>query len=59
MKSVEKTGRTVDEAIDSALAELGVAREDCIIEVLLEPSRGFRIARRKGRQGQGHGQEPG
>jgi spoIIIJ-associated protein len=41
VKSVEKTGRTVDEAIDSALAELGVAREDCIIEVLLEPSRGF------------------
>lgn len=41
MKSVEKTGRTVDEAILSAISELGVSRSDCRIEVLSEPSRGF------------------
>lgn len=41
MKSVEKTGRTVDEAIQGALAELGVSMEDCTVEVLAEPSRGF------------------
>ncbi|HHY76668.1 MAG TPA: protein jag [Firmicutes bacterium] len=41
MRSVEKTGRTVDEAIGAALAELGVPKSDCRIEVLAEPSRGF------------------
>jgi spoIIIJ-associated protein len=41
VKSVEKTGRTVDEAVLSAIAELGVPRSDCRVEVLEEPSRGF------------------
>ncbi len=41
MRSVEKSGRTVEEAIEAALAELGVGREAVDIEVLLEPSRGF------------------
>jgi len=41
VRSVEKTGRTVDEAIGAALAELGVPKSDCRIEVLAEPSRGF------------------
>lgn len=41
MRSVEKTGRTIEEAVESALAELGVRREDAIVEVLEEPSRGF------------------
>lgn len=41
MREVEKTGRTVDEAVASALAELGIRKEDAIIEVLEEPSRGF------------------
>ncbi|HHW18995.1 MAG TPA: protein jag [Firmicutes bacterium] len=41
MKSVEKSGRTVEEAVESALSELGVSREDVLIEVLEEPSRGF------------------
>lgn len=41
MRSVEKTGRTLEEAIEAALAELGIPREDCAVEVLSEPSRGF------------------
>ena len=41
MKSVEKTGRTVEEATNAALSELGLSREDVTVEVLLEPSRGF------------------
>ena len=41
MRSIEKSGRTVEEAIDAALAELGVERDTVDIEVLLEPSRGF------------------
>lgn len=41
MKSIEKSGRTVEEAIDAALSELGVERDAVDIEVLLEPSRGF------------------
>lgn len=41
MTSVEKTGRTVDEAIAEAVKELGVKREDVEIEVLEEGSKGF------------------
>lgn len=41
MKSVEKTGRTVDDAVESALSELGIAIENSVVEVLSEPSRGF------------------
>lgn len=41
MRSVEKTGRTVEEAIDAALQEMGLTEDDVTIEVLLEPSRGF------------------
>ncbi len=41
MKSVEKTGRTVDEAILAAIAELGVPKSECRVEILAEPSRGF------------------
>jgi len=41
VRSIEKSGRTVEEAIDAALAELGVERDTVDIEVLLEPSRGF------------------
>lgn len=41
MRSVEKTGRTVEEAIDAALLELGAKMEDVTVEVLSEPSRGF------------------
>lgn len=41
MRSVEKQGKTVDEAIALALAELGVGMEQVETEVLEEPSRGF------------------
>ncbi|HOV80150.1 MAG TPA: RNA-binding cell elongation regulator Jag/EloR [Bacillota bacterium] len=41
MKTVEKCGRTVDEAVDLALSELGVSRSDVEIEVVSEPVRGI------------------
>ncbi len=41
MLSVEKTGKTVDEAVSSALTELGVTREDVTVTVLEESSQGF------------------
>ena len=41
MASVEKTGKTVDEAIEAAIAELGVSREQIEYEVLEEPSKGL------------------
>lgn len=41
MKSVVKVSKTVDEAIDEALMELNVKKEDVEIEIIDEPSRGF------------------
>jgi spoIIIJ-associated protein len=41
MKSVEKSGRTVDEAIAAALEELGVPSERVVVEVLDEGKAGF------------------
>lgn len=41
MKSVEKTGRTVEEAIEAALLELGAERDQCEVEVLDEGNKGF------------------
>lgn len=41
MKIVEKTGRTVDEAVALALKELGAIREEVEVEVLEEPSKGI------------------
>lgn len=41
MKAVEKTGKTVDEAIRFALLELGVTRESVDIEIMDEPSKGI------------------
>ena len=40
MESVEATGRTVDEAIENALDELGLEREDVTIEVLAQADQG-------------------
>lgn len=39
--SVEKTGRTVEEAIQEGLRELGVGREQVEVEVIEEGSRGL------------------
>ncbi len=41
MDSVEKEAKTVDDAIELALEELGVSRDEIEIEILTEPSKGF------------------
>ncbi len=41
MKTVEKTGKTVEEAVESGLEELGIKRENAEIEIISEPSQGF------------------
>ncbi|CCO08320.1 RNA-binding cell elongation regulator Jag/EloR [Desulforamulus hydrothermalis] len=41
MKVVEKVGKTIDEAIEHGLQEFGVLRDEVIIEVLEEPSKGL------------------
>jgi spoIIIJ-associated protein len=41
MEWVQTTGRTVEEAVDAALDELGVHAEDVEVEVLEEPKAGF------------------
>lgn len=41
MKTLEKSGKTIDEAIDAALAELGRSREDVTIEIIKMPSKGI------------------
>ncbi len=41
MKTTEITGRTVDEAIETALKELNVSLEQIETEVLEEPAKGF------------------
>jgi spoIIIJ-associated protein len=41
VKVIEKTGKTVEEAVEIALAELGIAREDAEIEVLEEGTKGL------------------
>lgn len=41
MKSVEKRGRSVEEAVSAALLDLGVSAEQTQVEVLEEPARGL------------------
>ncbi len=41
MSEYEATGRTVDEAVESALSSLGIRRENAIIEIIEEPSQGL------------------
>ncbi len=41
MKSVVKTAKTVDEAVSLALSDLNTVKEDVVIEVLEEPSKGL------------------
>ncbi len=40
-KIITKTGKTVDEAIEAALSELGVSKEEASIEVISEPKSGL------------------
>jgi spoIIIJ-associated protein len=41
MEWVEVSGRTIDQAVEVALGELGLDRADAAIEVVQEPERGF------------------
>lgn len=41
MRTVEHFGRTVEEAVEASLQELGVRQEDAEIEILEEPNRGL------------------
>jgi len=41
MPSIEQSGRTVDEAVETALKALGVSREEVEVEVLAKESRGL------------------
>lgn len=41
VEAVEKVGRTVEEAVEQALVELGVDRDGAVVEILEEPSRGI------------------
>ncbi|MDO4563460.1 MAG: RNA-binding cell elongation regulator Jag/EloR [Clostridia bacterium] len=41
MKSIEKTGKTIDIAISEGLEELGISKDEAEIEVISEGSRGF------------------
>lgn len=41
MKMMEKEGRTVEEAIEDALLELQIKREDAEIEIIEDPVKGF------------------
>lgn len=41
MKAVEKTAKTIDEAVFLALKDLGASREDVEIDVIEEPSKGI------------------
>jgi len=41
MQEIEKTAKTISEAVEQALNELGITREEANIEVLEEPSKGF------------------
>ena len=56
MEWVETTGRTIEEALDAALDELGVDEDDVEYEVLEEPKSGLP---RPIRQQRGHGSGPG
>ena len=41
IKTLEKTGRTEDDAINAALAELGLDRDDVSVEILERAKSGF------------------
>ena len=41
MRDIEETGRTVEEAVEAALARLNLTAEEVEVEVIEEGSRGF------------------
>ena len=41
MRSVEATGKTIDDAVKNGLEQLGIERDDALVEVLESPKSGF------------------
>ncbi len=41
MEVIEKSGKSVKEAVNSALMELGVTEEETVVEIIEEPAKGF------------------
>ncbi len=41
MTFIEKTGKSVDEAVAEALKELKISREEAVVEIIDEPKKGF------------------
>ncbi len=41
LRTIEKSGKTIEEAVSAALAELGIAQDDAVVEVIEEGSKGF------------------
>ncbi len=41
LRTAEKSGKTVEEAVNAALEELGIAQDDAQIEIIDEGSKGF------------------
>ncbi|PRR81393.1 RNA-binding cell elongation regulator Jag/EloR [Clostridium vincentii] len=41
MKSVEKVGKTIDEALNKALSELNLSKDKVDVSIIDEPSKGF------------------
>ena len=41
MQTVEKTGKTVEEAVGLALSEMGISRDEADIEIIEEPAKGL------------------
>jgi len=41
MRVLERSGKTIDEAVEKALKDLGVKREQVDVEIIEEPNKGF------------------
>ena len=41
MRSIERTGRTIEEAVENALSDLGISEKEAAVEILDEPTKGF------------------
>ena len=39
--TIEKKAKSVEEAVAEALSELGINKDDAVIEIVQEPSKGF------------------
>lgn len=41
MRSIERTGRTIEEAVENALSDLGISEKEAAVEIIEEPTKGF------------------